>query len=194
MRYSRFFLPALLLAASTLAAHADTLTYTESAIVSGSIGKLDFTNTLITLTATGDSSAVVETAPGVFVNILPTELTIAGIGGGMFTDTIQFVSNNTTDMAGVGDNSNNLGILFTESSVFGSYNLQSALAATTGPSTINSGSAFNTDIGLFTITSSGDATFQVTDTTVPEPSTFVLLGSGLLGLASITRRKFLSQS
>jgi hypothetical protein len=36
--------------------------------------------------------------------------------------------------------------------------------------------------------------FSLATAATPEPSTFILLGTGILGLASMTRRKFLSQS
>jgi hypothetical protein len=186
-----------LLAAFTVGAHADTITYSESAIVSGSIGNTNFTDTLITLTATGSSSTVVEIFPGIFVNVLPTELTIAGIGSTMFTDFLQFVSNTTSDRAGVGDISVDLAVLFTQNSAFGSYNLQTGIGATTGSSVFNSGFKFGTGLGLFSIVSSGPSTFQATDTstsTVPEPSAFMLLGTGILGLTGVVRRKLLSHS
>jgi hypothetical protein len=187
-----------LFAAFTVGAQADTITYSESAIVSGSIGNTNFTNALITLTATGSSSTVVVgDLPGIFINILPTELTIAGIGSTMFTDSIQFVSNTISDLAGVGDMTTNLAVLFTQNSVFGGYNLQTGIDATTGPSVINIGAKFGTELGLFSIVSSGPSTFQATDTTtptVPEPSAFTLLGTGILGLTGVVRRKFLSRS
>jgi len=186
-----------LLAAFAVGAHCDTITYSESAIVSGSIGNTNFTNALVTLTATGSSSTVVESLPGVFINVLPTELTIAGIGSTMFTDTIQFVSNTTNDLAGVGDRTLNLAVLFTQNSAFGSYNLQTGIGATTGSPAFDFGAKFGTQLGLFSIESSGSSTFQAIDTstpTVPEPSAFTLLGTGILGIASVVRRKLLSHS
>jgi hypothetical protein len=98
-------LPFTLLSAFTIGAHADAIIYSEWAIVSGSIGNTNITNASIPLTASGSSSTVVESLPGIFTNVLPTELTIAGIGSTMITEFIQFVSNTTNDSAGVGDNS-----------------------------------------------------------------------------------------
>jgi hypothetical protein len=182
-------------ATSSLAAFADTITYTESAIGTGSLGKTDFTNALVTITATGDTGSVVDKGGGVFVIILPVELTVEGLGSTMFTDVIQFVSNNV-GVAGVGDNTNGLGLLFTDNSVFTTYNLQSGIGPISGPSGFNAGSSFGTADGAFVTTSFGTSTFEAVEasSSVPEPSTIAMFGTGLLGLAGAARRKVLRRS
>ncbi|HXC96526.1 MAG TPA: PEP-CTERM sorting domain-containing protein [Edaphobacter sp.] len=175
--------------ATSLAAHADSIIYTESAIGSGSLGKTDFTNALITLTATGDTGSVINDG-GVFIIVLPVELTVEGLGSTMFTDTMQFVSNTSNGVAGVGDNTNGLGVLFTVSNVFHTYNLQTGIGPITGASNFNTGSSFNTAEGTFVTSSFDNSTFEaVTSSSVPEPSTIAMFGSGLLGLAGAARRR-----
>lgn len=180
--------------AATLAAHADTITYTESAIGTGLLGKASFTNALVTITATGDTGNVVDKGGGIFVIILPVELTVQGLGSTTFTDIIQFVSNNGSHDAGVGDGTNGLALLFTNNSVFSTYNLQTGIGPISGASIFNSGASFGTADGSFVTTSFGTATFEAVTSSVPEPSTFALFGTGLLGLADMARRKFLSHS
>jgi hypothetical protein len=60
---------------------------------------------------------------------------------------------------------------------------------------------FNDGSGYFAFLNDEDnfsqtvpVSFTLAASAVPEPSTFILLGTGILGLAGATRRKFLSQS
>lgn len=78
------------------------------------------------------------------------------------------------------------------STVFASYNLQSAIGPI-GPQAsdpvVSLWGILDTSLGASSVTSFSNYTFQVTAAGVPEPSTFALLGAGLAALVMVARRK-----
>ena len=67
---------------------AESITYTEQATASGSLGSTSFTNALVTLTFAGDTANVTQIGQGEFANSTGTAtVTVAGIGTATFTAT-----------------------------------------------------------------------------------------------------------
>jgi hypothetical protein len=179
--------------AAPVALHATPITYTESFIGSGSLGSTSFADQLVTLTGVGDTDNVVKQGTSVFVNIVPTTFSIAGEAVGTFTDEIQFVSRQgPLPLGGVGDLTNNFAVMFGIHSAFATYDLTTAIGPFTGARIFNSGTSFATTGGAFTIDSAGDPTFEATTgiSSVPEPASLALLGTGALGALGIMKRKF----
>jgi hypothetical protein len=183
--------------AAPFALHASSLTYTDTFTGSGSIGGTNFSNAVVTFTATADPSNLINEGGGIFALTpsTPVFFSIAGGASGVFTDSLQLFVNQSSNIAGLGDNTNDFALLYTSNPAFGSYEL-GAIGATTGSSIFNNfatdlGEAvYGTNQGGFDLTSAGQSTFSAAaPSAVPEPSSLVLLGTGALGVLGMMKRK-----
>lgn len=181
-----------------LALHASSLTYTDTFTGSGSVGGVNFNNAVVTFTAVADPSGLINEGGGIFAlsPSTPVVFSIAGSVSGVFTDSLQLFVNESSNIAGLGDNTNDFALLYTSNPAFAAYEL-GAIGATSGPSIFNNfatdlGEAvYGTNKGGLDLTAAGTSTFSAVGASeVPEPSPLVLLGTGVLGALGVVRRKF----
>ena len=191
---------------------AAPITYTETSIASGSLGATPFTNALVTVELTADTSGVIEPFLGVFVNQGTATVTIDGLGTATFNDPNGYAAvffpqsviptcpcfaffddaahfpSSGTAIFGLGD------------AGLAGYDLQSAFGPLTGTgiglatNPDNSPVAFSTTAGTLLLADGGDpVTLTVTvgavPTAVPEPASLSLVAVGALGALRARRRR-----
>lgn len=189
---TRLIVSCLAVVLCAAAVHASTIAYTVTDTGSGTLGAASFTNQFVKITVVGDTSKV-SGSSGFYTN--GASYSTVSIGAGpdvLFTGAMRFFDNqhfSPTAAAGISDNS--ASVLDTFNSVFQTYDGTTAIGPITGAVFYNSGHAFSTANGSFILTSAGaNSTFTATLASVtPEPSSIVLLGTGLLGTLAMLRRK-----
>ena len=163
-------------------AAAASITYTEQTVGTGRLGADSFTNALVTITFAGDTTNVYNYEPGVLLNSVGTALvTIVGVGTASFTDSLAVFDHQPEQAFGIVDLTAGSDVLDLQHPAFATYDLRTSLGAVSGPAFVYAEETFNTTQGEFRLTAAGDAT--VTASTVPEPSSFLLLSLGLAGVA-----------
>jgi hypothetical protein len=174
-------------------AKASPVTYTESATVSGSLNGVSFSNDLLTLTGTGDTTNITKLS-GASVNSPVTALftlsvSVAGVGSGTLTGPFEvFDVQSPADSVGfipIGGPD----LLDTMNAVFASYDLSTSIGPITGSSFINPPHSFSTNVGALDITSAGDATFTAVVTPLPATLPLFAIGLGALGLLGWRRKR-----
>jgi hypothetical protein len=170
---------------------AESITYMESTVASGTLGLQSFTDAVVTLTFVGDTTNVTNPSPGHYVNSVGTAtVTVAGIGTATFTDQIQ-VFDNQMYAAGFTDVTINEDILDQAGGFQVTYDLKTAIGPVTGPLYPGTGPKFATNQGALVLTSASlTGTFTATTSAVPEPSSIVLASTaGLIGVVCSWRRR-----
>jgi hypothetical protein len=173
---------------------AESITYTEQTIGSGSLDGTAFSNALITIALSGDTTTVQNKGGGLFYDFGSATVTVAGIGSDSLSGAAQanIFSNNPVGAAGISELGND--ILDIYSSSFNSYALANAIGPITGSPNYIPGESVAATKGNFVLTSAGQSTFTATTGAPPamasEPNTNFLL-SPLLALLAIfgLRRK-----
>ena len=186
---------------------AAPITYTVESIASGTLGATPFTNALVTVELTADTSGAFEpdpvAAPGFFFNPGTATLTIDGLATATFNDpsgysAIFFPPTVLPNCPCFSIFEGGTGILGLMDASLAGYDLQSAFGPLTGTggglATNPDGSpvAFLTTAGTLFLTDGGDpATLTVTvaPTAVPEPASLSLVAVGALGALRARRRR-----
>jgi hypothetical protein len=173
------------------AASAGPITFTETQNGIGSLGGKAF-SAPVTIVLTSDTSTITG-GSGVFFDIGPATVTVAGLGTATFTDTMEAVVSQGCPCAGISDETTDRSVMFDTNSAFSTYGLSTAIGPLLGESSGNSGLGFSTSMGAFILSSSLNneehpATFTATTVgSVPEPGTLGLLAAGI-ALFLIRRR------
>jgi hypothetical protein len=165
------------------AARATLLTYTFTAIGSGSLGANTFSNASFTITTTADTNQVTSLGGSIVVPDLTATVCVSGFETATFTFATKNVDNQGLSRAGLSGEFFPA-ILFEDNAAFSTYDLTTPIGPLTGPPSFNSGANFPTTAGNFSLRAVSDVTFEATTAqAAPEPSLLALLGIGTATLA-----------
>lgn len=177
-----------------LTAMAGSITYTESFTASGTVNGTPF-DTVVSFTMTADPNQVFGNCDGQGgIYCTPNGIagvTIQGIGFGTFTNQFYVFDNQNNAVAGfsaIGVED----IVDLSNTAFASYNLKSPIGPLSATFFFtDNGVQLGSSLGTIIFDSfSGTPTFTASESgTTPEPGSFVLFGSGVLGFAITLRRK-----
>ena len=185
---SLFLLAAL---AVPCVALATPITYSLTATASGSLGGSSFTDAAITFTEVADTDNIAfRNDYGAFYNPGSVNVSVSGVGDTTLDNSFSFFSIANYGYYGVINTAGNAGALTSISSL-GSYDLSTALPMTSVDSGYSTGDLTGT-AGILDLSSLTDGAASASTDPVavtPEPSTLLLLSTGLLGLFLVTHRR-----
>jgi len=173
--------------------HATPITYTETVLATGVLGVTPFTNALVTVTLSGNTTTVLSgsspfgSCSPCYTNAGSTTVNVSGVGTGIFTDPMVVWDNGSggIDSIAIVDAAIPGAVVYINNIAFATYDLTTSIGPISSPPGLFV-HVYPTTSGAFTMTSVGDtATFTATvrGAAVPEPASLMLLGSGVVTLA-----------
>jgi hypothetical protein len=200
----RSFQLIVLLTAFACSAFGSTITFTDITTASGTIGSTSFTNDPITISAVGDTSKTIECMNLFSLNNSSASITIDGLGTFLFTTGTRFFASNGTESVGF-SRAGLSGLDLIDgplgNSAFSSWSMLTSIGPITGsgevtqwgagwPPVVTTGGTLVLDDATPVITFS--AKVDPADPAVPEPGTFLLLATGLLGIGRFVKQRIAS--
>lgn len=172
-------------------ASATPITYSFDGIGSGVLGGTAFANTEISFDLHADTDDVYG-AGTFFNNVNSSAINIVGFSTASFTTVgLKMFMNSSNNALGFGDSMHN-DLLDIMDSALAGYDLTTSIGVTYEPDPF-AFSQFNnvsTTFGLMTLSNVNWVNFSATtNTSVPEPATMLLFGTGIAGLAGTRIRR-----
>jgi len=173
---------------------AATITFAHIGFGSGTLGGTPFTTSGFTITAQGDTNNRDNFLGGYYIDHDWASISITGLGTYQFTTGTRTFVNNIGPLVGFSRSENFLDLFDGPyNDAFATWDMLSPIGPITGTGQLlqwGLSPSVVTNAGVLVFSNSGFEAATFVATSVPEPSTVMLLGSGLLGLAGFGRKKF----
>jgi hypothetical protein len=173
----------------TLPLAAESITYTMSGDISGTLGGVGFSDAAFTFVLDGEPTGVTSDGVGDLSNAATSNsISIAGFATDEFTGGIDAYATPLLGDAGILNSTESDGIVIANPG-FVVWNLETSLGPLPDSGGVSIEGTLDTSLGVLSITGAENVSFGASTTTVPEPATIGLIALSLFGIA--LRRRWL---